>query len=595
MRYRFYKPLTFTLVLVKRLNLRNRPAFMVLFLILSLASLSLIMDHGLRNITLEMICNLNCSVAGLEQSGNLLAFVPILLGGCFLIFKFAGKWYDHNKSIIFRGLSIAAIALLISQIMISSYNVPLDIQSDRSDCCFESDPLFVEAQTTYSGEECLGCHRQVTPNIFVQWNQSKHGMNSVYCDSCHGSNHEALIWPTGQQCKSCHSTQVEQFIKGKHHLAWLAGDVIASSVLQLDETIAWKGCGYCHRIGSSGNTTNWGPNTPGVATTAGSKCDSCHTRHSFSIVEARKPEACRNCHMGFDHPTYEMYMSSKHGVIYSTRGDEFVWDYPYNEEWPNEAPVCITCHMDKGNHEAITAYRFYGVLGPDVGPLKEDSEWAADNAEVLKGLGVLTPDGQPGVIFDVVKDLRIATLSDEEFNQIIESELEICYRCHSQTYVDHQFNHYEEVTKQSIHLLAEGVRIVAELYEDGTIEKPESYPYNYPFMLAFYNSPTPIEQDLYLMLEKWHNRMFQGSFHESADYMHWEGYAPMKEHLVRMRAEAQRMRLEAKLEQTQPGAPIKLTDGGLGISEIVSIIATIIAVAAILLAVRTERKVKKTA
>lgn len=592
--YRLYKPLTFILLLVKRLNLRYRPAVMVLFLILSLASLSLIMDYGLRNITLKMICDLNCNVAGVEPSGNLLAFVPILLGGWVLIFKFAGKWFNHNKSIIFRGLSIVAIALLISQIMISSYNVPLNVQTTGSDCCFDSDTLFVEAQTTYSGEECLGCHRQVTPNIFVQWNQSKHGMNSIYCDSCHGPNHEALIWPTGQQCKTCHQTQVEQFIKGKHHLAWLSGDVIASSVLQLDETITWKGCGYCHRIGSSGNTTNWGPNTPGVATTPGSKCDSCHTRHSFSIIEARKPEACSNCHMGFDHPTYEMYMSSKHGIIYATRGDEFVWDYPYNEEWPNEAPVCITCHMDKGNHEAITAYRFYGVLGPDVGPLKEDSEWAADNAEVLKGLGVLTPDGQPGVIFDVVKDLRIATLSDEEFNQIIESELKICYRCHSQTYVDYQFDHYEEVTKQSIHLLAEGVRIVAELYEDGTIEKPESYPYNYPFMLAFYNSPTPIEQDLYLMLEEWHNRMFQGSFHESADYMHWEGYAPMKEHLVRMRVEAQRMRLEAKLDQTQPETPIKLANGGLGISEIVAIIATIIAVAAILLAVRAERKVKKT-
>jgi hypothetical protein len=292
-------------------------------------------------------------------------------------------------------------------------------------------------------------------------------------------------------------------------------------------------------------------------------------------------------------PAYEMYTGSKHGIIYSTRGDKFVWNYSYNEEWPNEAPVCITCHMDKGNHEVITAYGFYAVLGPDVGPLKEDSEWAADNVEVLKGLGVLTPEGQPGAIFDAVKELRIARLSDEEFTKIRENEIKICYRCHSQKYIDYQFDHYEKVTKESIHLLAEGVRIVAKLYEDGIIEKPESYPYNYPFMLAFYNSPTPIEQDLYLMLEEWHNRMTMGSFHESADYMHWEGYAPMKEHLVRMGAEAQRMRLEAKLDQTQPETPIKIANVGLGLAEIIAIIAIIIAVAAILLAIRVERKIKK--
>ena len=43
-------------------------------------------------------------------------------------------------------------------------------------------------------------------------------------------------------------------------------------------------------------------------------CDSCHTRHTFSVKEAREPEACATCHMGFDHPQWEMYSTSKHGV-----------------------------------------------------------------------------------------------------------------------------------------------------------------------------------------------------------------------------------------------------------------------------------------
>ncbi len=122
----------------------------------------------------------------------------------------------------------------------------------------------------------------------------------------------------------------------------------------------------------------------------------------------------------------------------------------------------------------------------------------------------------------------------------------------------------------------------------------ESYPYNYPFMLAFYNSPTPIEQDLYLMLKEWHNRMFMGAFHESADYMHWEGYAPMKEHLVRMKAEAQRMRQEKQVKQTSKEPTISTGGIGLSISQTTAVVATIIAVATILVAVRAERKVKKT-
>lgn len=27
-------------------------------------------------------------------------------------------------------------------------------------------------------------------------------------------------------------------------------------------------------------------------------CDACHTRHLFSVAEARRPEACETCHMG---------------------------------------------------------------------------------------------------------------------------------------------------------------------------------------------------------------------------------------------------------------------------------------------------------
>ncbi|HIE29012.1 TPA: hypothetical protein EYP66_17190 [Candidatus Poribacteria bacterium] len=40
-------------------------------------------------------------------------------------------------------------------------------------------------------------------------------------------------------------------------------------------------------------------------------CTYCHTRHKFSVAEARKPETCGQCHLGPDHPQHEIYEESK--------------------------------------------------------------------------------------------------------------------------------------------------------------------------------------------------------------------------------------------------------------------------------------------
>ena len=46
--------------------------------------------------------------------------------------------------------------------------------------------------------------------------------------------------------------------------------------------------------------------------------------------------------------------------------------------------------------------------------------------------------------------------------------------------------------------MAEGIRIVAALYEDGYLKKPENYSYAFPDLLAMDNAPTVIEQKLFL-------------------------------------------------------------------------------------------------
>ncbi|WP_319577937.1 multiheme c-type cytochrome [uncultured Desulfobacter sp.] len=80
-------------------------------------------------------------------------------------------------------------------------------------------------------------------------------------------------------------------------------------------------------------------------------CDECHTRHAFSLKEAQNPQACQTCHMGYDHPQWEMWSSSKHGGRYFIKKSG---DLPKKAA----APACQTCHLPDGTHENYTAWGF---------------------------------------------------------------------------------------------------------------------------------------------------------------------------------------------------------------------------------------------
>jgi multi-heme cytochrome with CxxCH motif len=145
-----------------------------------------------------------------------------------------------------------------------------------------------------------------------------------------------------------------QISKGEHAVAWVAMTAMPTTAEQPHAIIAGeKGCGGCHRIGRDEG-----------------KCDSCHTRHLFATTESRRPEACMTCHMGFDHPQWEMYSTSKHGAIYEVEGSHGDWNIRL-ADWFNQpaqasplrprAPVCATCHMPQGNHTVATAWGFLGL------------------------------------------------------------------------------------------------------------------------------------------------------------------------------------------------------------------------------------------
>ncbi|MCS6952827.1 MAG: hypothetical protein NZM33_08205 [Bryobacteraceae bacterium] len=390
-------------------------------------------------------------------------------------------------------------------------------------------------------QKCVECHKKVTPNIVTDWQLSKHSQNEVDCAVCHGADHtsaedvaEAKI-PTPEACEPCHATQVAQFKKGKHALAWAAMKAMPTFHWQpMALTEGMKGCGGCHKIGlkTEAEIRELKRNGAGFGLAS---CDACHTRHTFSAVEARQPQACQTCHMGFDHPQWEMYSSSKHGVRYLLKQAGVL-----PKETP--APTCQTCHLPEGNHEVRTAWGFLAVRLP----LPQDKRWAADQTTILKALGVLDPEGKPTARFDLVKQAQVARLTEAEWRQEREKMIRICNQCHSANFARAELEKGDRMIQEADRLLAEAIEIVAGLYRDGILTKPKNYAYAYPDLLAFHDAPTPIEQKLFVMHLSHRMRTFQGAFHANPDYALWYGWSEMQRDLTEIRHMAEQLRRSHK-------------------------------------------------
>jgi len=210
----------------------------------------------------------------------------------------------------------------------------------------------------FKGEQCIECHQGVTPGIVNDWRKSRHSKvtQTVFCNDCHGSNHEQLFMPTPDVCGSCHNKQHDQFVDEKRY-------GFPSHALAMERALDAKhfvdkpkaevtACLQCHSIAT--------------------KCDSCHTRHKFSAAEARRPEACVTCHSGPPHPDDETFFNSKHGQLYLAEGETWDWSKPLVKgNYP--APTCAYCHMGGGKHQvADKSIWKFGIK--EVNPLTSGNE-----------------------------------------------------------------------------------------------------------------------------------------------------------------------------------------------------------------------------
>lgn len=440
-----------------------------------------------------------------------------------------------------------------------------------------------------SHKDCVGCHVVVTPGIVKQHLDSPHSNtkiaeNEVRCHDCHGTKHTTMedfaksVMPTADTCGECHKEQLNEHKDGKHNLGWLAMKSQIAWHAQPDAVNGYKGCTGCHKIGDKGILGVSSGNTDTVVKHDGGKemakhrygnaqCDACHTRHTFRKSEAKDPRACSNCHMGFDHPQWEMYNSSKHGIIWGIEG----------HEEDARAPTCQSCHLLEGDHSVRTSWGFLALRIPtkenvlaliDVAPslkaeltklaaalpsghymdVDDDPQWTLDRAIILQASGILDASFQPTSRFVEIVLQGQAARGPKEFNEIRVKMKDNCNKCHAKGFVDENFIASDEIVKAADNRFAMAITAVQGLYKDGILEKPEGWEYA-PDLLQYYNAKTKIEQELYLIMLKYRQRTFQGAFHNSNDYMHWYGWAPLVKSVNVILEEAKKMRSAHEAKQ----------------------------------------------
>jgi hypothetical protein len=375
-----------------------------------------------------------------------------------------------------------------------------------------------------AGQECIACHSELNKGLFADWAKSHHAKDNVTCIDCHKASPgdkdistmhadysetpiSAIVSP--KDCGRCHPREAKEYARSKHantlEIIWKIDGWLNDGMNNDIERAT--GCFHCHgtdvKIKDGKFDSNTWPNVGvGRLNPDGSKgsCSSCHTRHKFSRAEARKPEACGQCHLGPDHPQIEIYKESKHGAIYDAEGHTWNWDSPKDEWKPGvdyRAPTCSTCHMSgingvKTTHD-VTERLAWETQAPLTVRPNEFKPWPAK----------LDPD------------------------QEREKMKKVCLACHSQTWTDGHFDrldatieNYNEVYYKPMKKLVDG------LYEKKLLSKEK-----------------PLDEHLEVqMYELWHHegrRARFGAAMMAPDYAWWHGFYEMKKRCMEIEDEVE--------------------------------------------------------
>jgi hypothetical protein len=363
--------------------------------------------------------------------------------------------------------------------------------------------LLLFAAAAAFGGECIPCHREKTPAAVRQWENSAHFRAGISCEKCHGSDHDKIIKGEAKVdmkvCGPCHRKALEEHKASRHgmglHSGWgctrnlsgrdpgecrfcheegstapLSGVQCARFLKQTSE-MSEIGCNYCHNVESS--------------------CASCHTNHNTSLAIVRDPNSCAKCHMGPDHPQWEMWQTSLHGTLNTTAGITI-------------GPTCQTCHMNKGTHNVSVGI----TMSSGGAPYQEKQAKPARN-----------------------------------------DMLQVCNQCHAPEFGKKELARGDAVRNQSLAIVKEAEKIIWDLQDHGLLDPMPAdrpaHPLSGPKLVTdnqmLYEDTSHIERLFFKMKKYDYARTIKGAYHQNPAYAHWYGNAELKMDLVDIKAEASRL------------------------------------------------------
>jgi hypothetical protein len=425
---------------------------------------------------------------------------------------------QENKSIYQSGRLL--IAGLVIVIMVLGFAlVIMAIGQARQRAEITDQPVDALAN---SDNECVVCHRRTTPGIVKQYGVSTMAAAEVICEDCHvvaadylgAGEHEGysvLASPTTAMCEPCHVQEVAQFHQSRHSLpAYVAvtgSQELSAQHLAMYETIPEGSfapdksrnaiaelespemtrftCYGCHNIGK-----------PAADGSAG-QCQKCHLRHEFSLEQARKPETCNYCHIGPDHPQYEIYVESPHGIAYMTGGDRWHWEAEAGTLTVSDFPAatCAICHMSG-----------FGTAGTthDVG---DRLTWY-----LFAPISTRRPGWQDNLV-------RMQG---------------VCLECHNENFIDDFYTAADLATERVNAWVVESDEVMAPLKENGLLT---AAPFDEPIDYTYFN-----------LWHHWGRTAKFGTWMQGPDYAQWHGAYEVLHDLAELREMAQEKLESAGIE-----------------------------------------------
>jgi len=411
-----------------------------------------------------------------------------------------------------------------------------------------------------SRDSCVECHRRNQPFLVAQYVSSsmfKPGRQNPRiprgtpeansCAFCHGVDHSEITQVKGRVseriCAACHGGIYKEHVIDAGHsygpgpaemgINW-ERNIKTPFYVQMPRKVMEMGCDPCHSQAGATDEPYWNPDKKQYTDMSSmpyrNGCVACHTRHQFDPAEARRPEACMTCHMGPDHPNWEVYSTSKHGSIYLTDARNWEWSKSMAEVL-YKAPTCAYCHMVyvDGHGKRSVSHNM--------------------TKKIIWGMGV-----QPAL-----GNLTDITQSSENMTTRAQM-IKICVGCHAEVKARGYLESADAHKLMGDALVIQAREILHGLYREKIIDPSRrsqsagllpgdrfvatETPGGTFFPTALYYDVSTIEREYFDMFFFANLKSYKGAFHMNPDYSWWLGYADVLGHLTRIRDEAKRLRSE---------------------------------------------------